>query len=358
MFNELRDRDWEMLSVYMDGQVSSAERAAVEKQIQSNKKFYEAHRSLQRSRAIIKETSVVKRRRNFYLTPEMLNPNPWGWMIPVLNYSSLAVGLLAIMLFIMDIVPAPGVDSRPANISVAPATVDTLTTVDESASEAQVQEAAKFPITPEISVEERPGNQPEAGSLVILATSTQSADISGNMIQEPVEISPSAEEGMPMILAVPPEVESPSDLPAPMMKSAPAVMEDQNAMPGSMEAFSAPAPMQESREAEVPVPGGAEEMITPQTMPTIIERGADSNLETPSASFTSIPTNGGPVTQTQVATLSQEITRQDFSDDIAPQEDLPIRPTENWFRIGWIFLLLVSGILAFFSLVLRKRAQK
>jgi hypothetical protein len=358
MFNELRDHDWEMLSAYLDGQVSSSERAAVEMKLLSNAKLNDAFRSLQRTRLIIKETSLVKRRRNFYLSPEMVKPIPWVRLISVLNYSSLAVGLLAIMLFFMDIVPAPGVVSKPANISTAPATMDGLTAMDDSPSEAQVQEAEKLLITPERSADERPGSQPEVGMPEILATSTQSVEVSGNTIQEPVEISPSAEEGLPLILAVPPEVESLSEMPAPMMKSAPEAMEDQSAVPGSMEAFSAPAPMQESRQAEVPIQDSPQEIVTPETLPTTIERGADSNLETPSASITSAPSIDGSTKQTQVATLSQEIASQDFAGDIAPQEELPIRLTENWMRIGWIFLLLASGTLAFVSLVLRKREQK
>lgn len=116
----LNDRDWELISAYLDSSLPPAETLEVEARLIKEPVFNAAYESLRRTRAILRAVPDVKRRKNFYLTPQLARQGKWTWIIPVFNYSSLATGLVAVILMVMNLLPV-GMKSAPAPQAMMPA---------------------------------------------------------------------------------------------------------------------------------------------------------------------------------------------------------------------------------------------
>ncbi len=109
MTSRLTDRDWETLSAYLDSALPPEELPRVQARLGRDVEFMEAYASLLKTRGIMRSVSRIKRRRSFYLTPEMVRPVRWGWLLPTLNYSSMAAGILAFIFLVMDLLPLKGI---------------------------------------------------------------------------------------------------------------------------------------------------------------------------------------------------------------------------------------------------------
>ncbi len=128
----LTDHDWELLSTYLDSSLSPAETRDVEDRLFSDQNFETALVSLRQTRAILRSVPLVKRRRNFYLTPDMAGQRKWTWLIPVFNLSSAATGLLAVILLVLNLLPS-GMRAAPAQQEMMSAPVVQVTSVPANA---------------------------------------------------------------------------------------------------------------------------------------------------------------------------------------------------------------------------------
>ncbi|BCY16757.1 hypothetical protein hrd7_06060 [Leptolinea sp. HRD-7] len=134
MTARLTDHDWELLSTYLDSSLSPADARDVEERLLSDPVLKAALVSLRQTRGILRSVPRVKRRRNFYLTTEMAGQKQWTWLIPMINLSSAATGLLAVLLLMLNFW-SPGTRSAPSQpammfspvlqATAAPATVMT-----------------------------------------------------------------------------------------------------------------------------------------------------------------------------------------------------------------------------------------
>jgi hypothetical protein len=115
----MNDRDWELLSTYLDSSLSSGETRDVEDRLLTDPEFNAAYVSLRRTRAILRAVPDVKRRRNFFLSPNMVAQRKWTWLVPVFNYSSAAAGLMAAILLVMNLLPM-GMKTAPAQQAQMP----------------------------------------------------------------------------------------------------------------------------------------------------------------------------------------------------------------------------------------------
>lgn len=118
----LTDRDWETLSAYLDSALQPNDRSRVEERLGKDTEFKAAYVSLLKTRGILRSVPQVKRRRSFVLTPELVKPKEWGWLLPAMNYSSLAAGILAFFFLIIDLLPITrtGMVFQAAKESVKP----------------------------------------------------------------------------------------------------------------------------------------------------------------------------------------------------------------------------------------------
>lgn len=162
----LSDHEWEMLSAYLDSSLSLQEKKHVEDRLAVDSNYKEALISLARTRGILRAVPAIKRRRNFYLTPDMVRPGGWHWLLPFMNYSSAAAGLLAVIFLVMDLLPAsmkviqvqPVLEAAPLHQESAPQTAPQafgveITPVTELNSNEEEPKTPVIPAAPDAAKE-------------------------------------------------------------------------------------------------------------------------------------------------------------------------------------------------------------
>lgn len=173
----MNDHDWELLSAYLDSSLSPAETRDVEDRLSRDTDFSAALVSLRQTRAILRAVPDIKRRRNFYLTPEMAGQRTWTWLIPVFNLSSAATGLLAVILLVMNLLPS-GMRAAPAQEVMMSAPV-----VQSTAAPANAMTEKQSAPLPTMAPARAQGAQPE-----VLEEAGQPADAAvapGMSLMEP-----------------------------------------------------------------------------------------------------------------------------------------------------------------------------
>lgn len=131
---QLSNNDWQLLSEYLDGQISPRDKANLEKRLQTQTELREGLEELRQTRMILRSATKQRVPRNFTLTSSMVEkvrPRPWLRFVPVLNFASAAAALALVVVMVYGLLPG----ALPA--SPAPAATDTATLMAaESAPEA------------------------------------------------------------------------------------------------------------------------------------------------------------------------------------------------------------------------------
>jgi hypothetical protein len=128
---QLSPKEWQLISAYLDDQVSPRERIQIEKRLASEDAFRQAMQSLRQTRAVIRAMPRRRVPRNFTLTPEMVPVKRKSLLFPVLRYSSAFAAIASILLFAMQLLPSRMVASAPA---AAPLAMEMATAAEEPAS--------------------------------------------------------------------------------------------------------------------------------------------------------------------------------------------------------------------------------
>lgn len=115
MKEQLNSRDLILLSAYLDGELDPRQKARVEALIQSNPQAREIYESLQRTKAVLRSAPLRKVPRNFTLTAAAVQPRRPLFLIPVLRFSSVLAALIAVWLFVGQLLP--GMANRPLTAS-------------------------------------------------------------------------------------------------------------------------------------------------------------------------------------------------------------------------------------------------
>ncbi len=102
---QLSPQEWQLLSAYLDDQISANERIQIEKKLASEDTFRQALQSLRQTRTVIR--SMPRRRvpRNFTLTPEMVAARRMPRLFPVLRFGSAFAAVAAVILFAVQLFP-------------------------------------------------------------------------------------------------------------------------------------------------------------------------------------------------------------------------------------------------------------
>lgn len=108
MVTKFSDRDWEALSAYLDGQLTSKDRARLDIRLEDDPDLRAAIEDLHRTRLMLRSLSEIRAPRNFALTPEMAGirsgtrqpPNAY----PVLRLASALAAIFFIVVFVGDLV--------------------------------------------------------------------------------------------------------------------------------------------------------------------------------------------------------------------------------------------------------------
>lgn len=119
---QLSPQEWQLLSAYLDGQVSPGERSQIEKKLASEAAFRQAIEELRHTRTVIRSMPRRRAPRNFTLTPEMVTiRRRQGWF-PVLRFSSAFAAIASVVLFALQLLP--GVINGRAIPAAAPAAME------------------------------------------------------------------------------------------------------------------------------------------------------------------------------------------------------------------------------------------
>lgn len=108
LFPSSQDRDTELLSAYLDNQLSAAERAKLERRLQADSELRAALDGLRHVKTRLADLPKVKPPRNFTLTPQMvgqkgLTQSRGSSLIPALNWATAIAAVLFAVLIATDL---------------------------------------------------------------------------------------------------------------------------------------------------------------------------------------------------------------------------------------------------------------
>lgn len=134
---KLSPQEWQLISSYLDNQVTADEKAAVEMRLEQDARFRQAFDGLQRTRALLRSIPQRKAPRSFALTREMVKPKPLARWLPVFNWGSIAASAVAALLFFTtNLLPNLGMAYRIAPMAAeAPAAAVEMAAPDTAPAE-------------------------------------------------------------------------------------------------------------------------------------------------------------------------------------------------------------------------------
>lgn len=381
MTTAMSTKDWELISAYIDGRLSSYDRLQLEQRLQSDADLRSAYKSLLRTRIVLKEVRRVKRRRNFYLTPGMLQRNNWLRLIPVLNFGSAAAIVLAIIFFVADVFPAVMPASKSDMVSESIPVIQDSAPLPAAAPQIAGEPDILLSQTPVEKVTETLSETSGAAIVSPQTTPLPAAKLLANTASDtvptreeesPDEASPTVEEPLSITELNGPEelaqaAQAEAEMAPPSMKAFPSepLMESANrdGMPTStVEEYSAP---EESTGQAVEQNS---QLIETQNVPALGFGGEPSKtivVETFIPTITiPMPTASQQIMANQATIPTNEPVTNPPEFRAAPSSDEPIdrhlpsaiSQAEFLIKIIWISLLAISGILAILSIYIRKKS--
>lgn len=134
----LSPKDWQLLSEYMDGQLSSRDQARLEQRLNEREDLRAALDELRRTRAVLRSVKLKRVPRNFTLTPAMLpqpRPNPFARLIPVLNFTSALSALAMVVALVIGLLPGLSPSGGIRAAQEAPASATDMSTPEMAAGD-------------------------------------------------------------------------------------------------------------------------------------------------------------------------------------------------------------------------------
>lgn len=116
MKEQLNSHDLILLSAYLDGELDPREKVRVEALLHSNPEAKETYESLKKTRAVLRNAPLRKAPRNFTLSAATVQqPRRPLVLIPALRFSSVLAALVAVWMFVSQLLP--GMATRPMTAS-------------------------------------------------------------------------------------------------------------------------------------------------------------------------------------------------------------------------------------------------
>ena len=173
MKEQISRRDWELLSAYVDNQLSERERARVDARLGKELNLREALGDLRVTRAAVKSLPKLRAPRNFTLTPEMVGQKPQGSprLFATFRLASVLSTVLLVMVMLGDLIGFGRVGMMPAQEMAAPAApmemeaIEADEELETTAKEAEADAAKLEPdeaAQPQAEAEEEAQPQTEA----------------------------------------------------------------------------------------------------------------------------------------------------------------------------------------------------
>ncbi len=150
LFPSSQDRDTELLSAYLDNQLSAAERAKLERRLETDSQLRAALDGLRHVKTRLADLPKVKPPRNFTLTPQMvgqkgLTQSRVSSLIPALNWATAIAAVLFAVLIATDLSGGRRLTSAQP---VAAPEVAVIQEAPSAAAEMDAANAAEKSLTP------------------------------------------------------------------------------------------------------------------------------------------------------------------------------------------------------------------
>ncbi len=153
MNQKISNHEWEALSAYLDGQLSSKDRARLEEKLRANHALSNKLEELQKTRQLLRSQPRIKPPRNFTLTRELVGSRPeilpgWFRITPALQFTSAIASVLLVLVFITDLLAlGPANMERPIAQDNASRVMEVSEPIIEIESEEMpVEEAMELPL--------------------------------------------------------------------------------------------------------------------------------------------------------------------------------------------------------------------
>ncbi|HEX7555704.1 MAG TPA: hypothetical protein VF338_03695, partial [Leptolinea sp.] len=335
----------EMLSAYLDNALSKHEKALVDQRLSKESELLTAYKSLLKTRGILQSVPRVKRRRNFYLPPEMVRPSGWIRLIPIMNFGSAATALLAIILFIMQLSPTAQQPLQVNSIVVtSPALKDsaqpTLTAIHQ-----QALGEISTP-TPEIRTNRLQSSGANQDSALVTGESSATSEAVNAFSNDKIGI-PTISENQPLApKALAPQPPQPpqaaGQVPTARLKAVPAAAAPPSESAATLVVNSA-----------IPLPAP-----TQPAAPTLAQEETSQSGGGAVPVFPSQEITGTQPTPAATVQFKKEPTRVLIVQPSPTTAFLPVvMKQEPIYRNNWIILLVVSILLGLSSFILGKNLR-
>jgi hypothetical protein len=205
----ISNRDWELLSAYMDGQLTSGKRQQLEARIKTNPELRAALDELTQTRAMLRSLPCLKAPRSFKLTPEMVGQSQPRRLYPFFQFASALSSLLLVLVLLSEFLgfglPVPSgmmasqapeepvaaevfVESAPESLAMEMPAQEQV-----DAAKAVPDEQTRMIETEEVQamvVEGTPLPEPAAEAEPYLAAPAAPEEAASNLLMEPAEAPP------------------------------------------------------------------------------------------------------------------------------------------------------------------------
>jgi hypothetical protein len=112
--------DWEILSAYLDGQLSNREMEQVRQRLEAQPDLQRALDELQRTRMVLRSAPRRRVPHNFTLSPAMVpQRRPWLGLAPAFSFASALAVVLLVLSFAFTLLP--GLNASTEMLAAAPA---------------------------------------------------------------------------------------------------------------------------------------------------------------------------------------------------------------------------------------------
>jgi len=99
---DISRRDWQLLSEYIDGELSERKRIRLESRLDSERGLRTALQSIKKTRRILRIAPRLSAPKDFVLTPDMLPQRQQESFFPVLRFATVLVSMLLVAVLVLD----------------------------------------------------------------------------------------------------------------------------------------------------------------------------------------------------------------------------------------------------------------
>ena len=170
MTTKISQRDWEALSAYLDGQLSSGESSRLEQRIQNDDELRAALDEIRRTRGVLRSQALLRAPRNFTLTPQMAGIRPKASVLsrtyPIFRLASTFASILLVLVLVGDLLGGfpVGKHSEPASAPLSASQADRAVYDTAIIPTVEEEPAATVEIVPQVAPDVSAESAPVTGA--------------------------------------------------------------------------------------------------------------------------------------------------------------------------------------------------